>query len=359
MNLASNLTANQKARVTTLAAAWTMPGSEFDFVVQEDDDNTWNSDENEIGWATRPAGETSLATTFTTFTLCQSCDSWTCGGSSCTSGKYTAADIKLWNDVSYTMLAPLPNESGKGMGVSSTGATYFDIIMSHELGHAAGLTHSNFWDMNGGMSRMESRTPCGGWFNPSFGTVAGEVTPLAQDNFMLATMYPGSGASSDLYALNAQHIDLQTGDPETESNSWPLSVEYGGGYDFFPQNQVTRGTGTAEEMRRTAKVGDKINIRACFGNKGGAAFAAAAPVRFWLSASPSFANSPTASPTVLSYPAGSIGANVQWCEVLTFVVPTVTRAAAGTLYYIIIDINNAVLASNNWALHNRRLKVIP
>jgi hypothetical protein len=42
----------------------------------------------------------------------------------------------VWNDVKVTMEAPLPSESRTGMGASPTGAIYFDMIVSHQLGYA-------------------------------------------------------------------------------------------------------------------------------------------------------------------------------------------------------------------------------
>jgi hypothetical protein len=351
MNLGSSLTASEKARASQLAAQWAGPSTAFDWVTQNDNDTTWNSGENEIGWSSRPLGVTFAMFTEISFDFCETCDSWTCGGSSCEGGRVKEADIRIMNDLVWNFNPPVNylNETGHSVPQDT-----WDVALLHELGHAAGLGHSNFMDSNGGMSRMESHLPAGGWFNSTLSSSV-RVTPFAQDMATLAGMYPGTGSLADLYVANMQHIPSNS--PETQVNSVPLSWDTVNSVaSWYPQNTVSRGTGSAAEKRRTAKVGDLVNIRGCFGNTGGATFGTTS-ARYWLSTNDSLGGGDAVSATVWTWGSG-LGANGQWCENHAFVVPNVPASASGTFYYIIIDINNAGANSNNWAVHNRRLKVI-
>lgn len=326
------------------AARWSgLPGSTFSYSVINDDDGSISpsGDGNEVGFFnTMPAGTPSsaLAVTISTYTLCETCDSWTCGGSSCSAGVLQETDIYFRNGVLDTS-APANYVDDNG---ANFGTAYFANVASHELGHALGLLENT----STGLSRMESHVPSGGWFNSSV-SAASRSTPMGVDVFEVAGLYPSSSAgSSDLYASNMQH--QPTSAPDSNGNSIPLSWA-GDGTNSpinFPKNRTWRGTDW-----RTAKVGDIVDVRVCFGNKG-PNWTTSAPLTFRFSADSTTAGTDTNTPDGWFYP--TVNANSSWCETLGITVPSVTT---NQLYYVLFGING--MSANNWQVINRRIRVIP
>lgn len=324
------------------AARWSnLAGSAFDFTVSNDNDNTItsNGDGNEVGFFTELPGDHSSAAAITVsrYTLCETCDSWTCGGSECQTGHLVETDIYfLANGYDYGDPGSWTSDSGAQYNASN-----YRMIAAHELGHAAGLLENT----STGLSRMESHIPPGGWFSYAV-PGASRVTPLAPDVFEMAGLYPDSNAgSTDLYAVNMQH--RVTSSPNDNVNSIPLSWN-GSDPLGFPRNRTWRGTDW-----RTAKVGDVVDVRVCFGNSG-PPWSPTTTARFKFSTN----TSPNDSTDVLTpdgwyYP--GVGANTTWCDTLGITVPNVSPGS----YFVIFGINGSPSgASNNWQVINRKVTVI-
>lgn len=336
--------------IRQMAANWSgLAGSSFNFTVVNDNDNSITSggDGNEAGWFNTAPNNVTPAITTTTFELCSTCDDWTCGGTSCSAGNILEADMQFFinqaNGVPFVWqggMAPPPLENQD----FPTGNS-FAIVASHELGHAAGLTHSD-----NGMARMESHLPAGGWFHLNTAENL-RTMPLAPDRLEMAFLYPAATSGVDIAAVNYQHRWFTIDPSGTVPQSRPLSWnEVGDDLAFWPRNQVSRNGSF-----KNALPGDAIDLRICASNLDNAAFFNEVPIRVWVSSDAVITTQDTQIGGTLRYLAGTFAAgHVARCDVITVFAPNVTPGD----YFIGYTLFTGTGDGNNTTILNRKITIL-
>jgi hypothetical protein len=356
----------QRADFETAAAAWNdIEGSWFDWKIATDDDDTMCSecDGSEAGFFDRASDWGVLG--WTTIDV----DNVFCSWPFCETG-IEGADISFFaNDKDGTPFDWVfgPPEDGAyyqrwpygGQDRAITGdpnsATeeplLFQVVASHELGHAANLAHVS----NGG-ARMEDREPSGGWFHQA--PLDRMVTPLADDEAGMRVLYHTPASGADLYLISWQDVNVST-DPDEGVDSWPTSAS---GTPFgdplaYPANRVVRGSG---RDRLQVWRGDTVDIRICIGNQGpdDVDFDHIGGLEFYLSPDKTISSTDARSSSVQMF-TGTLRAGKVKCGVYPFVVPY--EVATGSWYYVGTWLNRGsttgTVRTNNITINNRRLFV--
>jgi hypothetical protein len=331
--------------IVDAAAGWNNAAdSNFVFNMVWDDDNsvTTNGDGNEIGWFGNAPADGTIALTATRYNKCQSCDDWTCGGTSCSPARLTEADVYIYgnnSDGSPRSWVAYPSSLD---GRSSLFALAVSVVMSHELGHALGLGHTDF-----GMARMESHDPAGGWFHDTV-PQGGRAMPLPQDRTELNFLYPSAGLTTELATINMQHLWGSSDPNGTIAQSMPLSWHQTNGLWWFPANRVVRNGN-----RQTVTAGDTVDIRICADNLGNSGPSGATPISIWLSADTVIGSGDFETGNGWSYVAGTFAGRVARCDDIFFTVP----AAAPNGSYVVAYSLGAPTGQNVTIINQRILKI--
>jgi hypothetical protein len=214
----------------------------------------------------------------------------------------------------------------------------------------------NLAHVSDGGARMEDRQPSGGWFHQA--PPEEQVTPLADDEAGVRSLYPAFAAGSDLYLISWGDVNFST-DPDSGVDSWPTSVYGTPGGDLlaYPRNRVRRGSG---RDRLEVWRGDTVDIRVCIGNQGpeDVDFDAIGGLEFFLSADQSIGTDDARSATEQLF-TGTLDAGEVSCGVYAFIVPY--DVEIDHWYYVGTWINRGEAQgaphTNNITINNRRLYV--
>lgn len=327
----------QRARFVEAAQQWTnVIGSNFIFTTISDDENNMDNNENEAFWLnTAPNNSTPAETALTYHDGCGFVGGCCTG---CTPSQITQTDIRFYNNfqngtpISWSNAVPEPLVNSSGPSTNHT-----VLVASHELGHAAGILHSN-----NGMARMESALPAGGWLHNSVQSPS-RITPFAQDAAELRVLYPDNSTGSRLYAANMCH-DPTAGDHNLSGNSQGLAYNPANDQTFwFPRNR----TPIPGRLPREIRVGQIADVQVCYGNRGVTA-SAAGTLTIRLSTDTTLGSDTTAATFGLpSQPGYTSG-----CFVVGFTVPSVTARD----YFVLYDLGTG---AEMVSVVNQQLSVIP
>jgi hypothetical protein len=346
-------------------ATWNdVRGSWFDWTVAEDDDDTLcdECDGSEAGFFDRAPDWGVLGWTSVDV------DDVLCSWPVC-DGAIEGADISFfvhdkdgsdfhwtWGepDGAYYQRWPLNAQDQAVSGDPDTAPTepmFFMVVASHELGHAVNLAH-----VSDGGARMEDRQPSGGWFHQA--PIDEQVTPLADDEAGVRSLYPAFASGSDLYLISWADVPFSA-DPDSGVDSWPTSAYGTPGGDLlaFPRNRVRRGSG---RDRLEVWRGDTVDIRVCIGNQGpeDVDFDHIGGLEFFLSQDRTIGTDDARSPTRQLF-TGTLDAGEVSCGVYAFLVPY--DVGAGRWYYVGTWIDRGQTQgaprTNDITINNRRLYV--
>jgi hypothetical protein len=218
---------------------------------------------------------------------------------------------------------------------------YFAVVAVHEFAHAFTIDHDT---VNQGFSTMDPGFPHGGWHFDEVGGGA-RATVMAATVADLGAVHSGGGGGTDVYIASTFHDSTP---PAGSSFSRALSCDAAtSACDFYPR----RTSQIPGQTFATARVGDSIRFRACWGNRGHVNQTTSLNFDIAFSSNTSLdAADPRVGNNTWSVP--SVTAGAATCSELTVTVPNV---AVGT-WNIVFGLGGT--SDNQVGMVNRKVNVI-
>jgi hypothetical protein len=161
---------------------------------------------NNAYFSTDPNPNNSLAVTWWDFNICAPFAPC-CQASPCAAASLVETDILFFvydsagMAINWSSAIPANISNSNVIGSSN----YFAVVVSHELGHLAGLL-----DINNPQARMQGINggyPNGGWLHSAVSDTRSDyerLFPKALDQTNIRSLYPAAGSGSRVYAGNIQ-----------------------------------------------------------------------------------------------------------------------------------------------------------
>jgi hypothetical protein len=227
-----------------------------------DADDLWSTSNSidETFWLANAPDELTLAQNFWRFSNGVQCNGYQpcCNAGPCSAPTMAEADVAFYVNRATTGAWNWNSGQPSAMVNTTTFPTYFAVTALHEFAHAFAIDHDA---ASQGFSTMDPGYPFGGWHFDEV-VPAARATVMANTAANLSALHPGGASGVDVYSASTFHDSTP---PAGSSFSRLLSCDAAtSACDFYPR----RTSQIPGQTFATARVGDSVKFRACWGNRG-------------------------------------------------------------------------------------------